>query len=476
MNIVEKIDFCLYEDGLIQVLNESGIRNIRELAKTHKNAEIYFHQDLDGVTSAIAIKTYLEGYGIKIIDTHMINYGGMEYSVPKPQDKTLHVLVDFAHGKDAIMHIHTDHHEGQVGVSDRTSTSFVHTPSNAAYLSTIIPKSDSFPQEDLKLISMVDSADFAKNDITPDDVMRAAFEVNSKIDVSKNRIFMGLVVNKLLLAYKNKKGFLDQLVLMAKPSLTNMYIIIKYLAKKNGYKTPEEVDSGMQNYIQNQEIRKKQGNLSDIINLKTGESMMFGNCVVQYGSSSLVSKTVVYDRYTVFKVNPTAQYLVMMWPLGLLQATVNPFIKGDNPYHLGELAQKVISKYKGDLKRIMVSADYIKMSFERGVTDNSMGFTMNDFMALFKKYTKGLQDTETYYDMLKTIMNTPFSQLSQKDHKILRTISVSAWDIIQAQSGGHKNITNLSGWGFIGKGFINIMKAVATDLVRELSNKELEMD
>jgi hypothetical protein len=29
-----------------KVLNESGIRNIRELAKTHRTAEIYFHQDL----------------------------------------------------------------------------------------------------------------------------------------------------------------------------------------------------------------------------------------------------------------------------------------------------------------------------------------------------------------------------------------------------------------------------------------------
>ena len=96
---------------------------------------------LDGVSSAIAIKNYLERYGIKIIDTHVIQYGDKEYAVPKPKTKTLHVLVDFAHGKDAVMHIHTDHHEGQVGVSKSTSTSFVHTPSNAAYLSAILNKS-----------------------------------------------------------------------------------------------------------------------------------------------------------------------------------------------------------------------------------------------------------------------------------------------------------------------------------------------
>ena len=37
----------------------SGIRNIKQLAKKYKKAEIYFHIDLDGVTSALAMKEYL---------------------------------------------------------------------------------------------------------------------------------------------------------------------------------------------------------------------------------------------------------------------------------------------------------------------------------------------------------------------------------------------------------------------------------
>jgi 3-keto-L-gulonate-6-phosphate decarboxylase len=44
VNLTEKIEYIL-EVGA-EVLNESGIRNIRELAKTHRTAEIYFHQDL----------------------------------------------------------------------------------------------------------------------------------------------------------------------------------------------------------------------------------------------------------------------------------------------------------------------------------------------------------------------------------------------------------------------------------------------
>jgi len=34
-------------------LNESGIRDISALRKRYPKAEIYFHQDLDGVTTAI---------------------------------------------------------------------------------------------------------------------------------------------------------------------------------------------------------------------------------------------------------------------------------------------------------------------------------------------------------------------------------------------------------------------------------------
>ena len=42
------------------LLNEGGLRNIRELSKRYSKAKIYFHQDLDGVTTALAMKNYLE--------------------------------------------------------------------------------------------------------------------------------------------------------------------------------------------------------------------------------------------------------------------------------------------------------------------------------------------------------------------------------------------------------------------------------
>ena len=166
-------------------VNESGIRNITDLAKEYNKAEIYFHKDLDGIASAVGMKTYLARYGIKTVDAHPIQYGGEEYAVPKPRSKVMAVLVDFSHGK-VTMNIHTDHHEGQIGVEKGTSTSFVKTPSNAAYISQVLSPSDLFPPKDMKILNTVDAADFASQGITPDDIFRAVFKVNKNISMEKN--------------------------------------------------------------------------------------------------------------------------------------------------------------------------------------------------------------------------------------------------------------------------------------------------
>ena len=67
----------------MKLILESGIREINRLSKRYPKAEIYFHQDLDGVTTAIAMKNYLEQHGIKVVDAHVIQYGDKEFSVKK---------------------------------------------------------------------------------------------------------------------------------------------------------------------------------------------------------------------------------------------------------------------------------------------------------------------------------------------------------------------------------------------------------
>ena len=49
-------------------------------------------------------------------------------------------------------------------------------------------------------------------------------------------------------------------------------------------------------------------------------------------------------------------------------------------------------------------------------------------------------------------MEKPFSQLSEEEIEVLEDVTINAWDIIQANSGGHKCITNISGLMYLGRG------------------------
>ncbi len=467
MDILEKINHI---EETFKRLDESGVQRIKDLAKTHKSAEIYYHQDTDGVTSAIGIKKYLETFGIKVKDAHMINYGGMEYSVPKPKPGRLNVMVDFAHGKP-IMHIHTDHHDGQVGMAKTASTNFVTTPSNLAFISQTMSPRDIFPTKDVEIISTVDTADFAKFDLHPDDIMRSAFKVDKKVSVEKNRRMMGLVVNKLLLSYKNKPGFLDTLVMRSKPSLVNMYIQIKKLAKEKGYKPPEELEKDTEIYVNRQASKVKVGKASDVKGLKNGESMMVGSTIVQYGGGFMTKGG--YDRYTPFKLHPTADYYTVAWPMGLIQLSKNPFVSKKNKHDLGKIMMKVLNKQKSKLNKD-VSLDYLKWAFEQKATKDSIGFTLNDVIALFEKKAKGLKGSKWWKEMLSDIASKPYKQLSAKQKAQLKKVTIPLWDIIIAGSGGHHDISNVSGLNFYGKGYIDIMKAMQTDIAKEMANKRLE--
>ena len=45
----------------------------------------------------------------------------------------------------------------------------------------------------------------------------------------------------------------------------------------------------------------------------------------------------------------------------------------------------------------------------------------------------------------------PFSELSEEHRAMLDKITINAWELIQANSGGHKCITNISGLNYLGK-------------------------
>ena len=424
-----------------KLIKESGLRDINALAKRYPKAKIYFHQDLDGVTTALAMKNYLEANGIKVEDVEVIQYGDKEFAVKK-QDATgdtMPVLVDFAHGKPMFV-IHTDHHDSQKGVEKDTATSFRPSRSNVETISQIVSPKEIFPEDDLRLISTVDSADFAKYGITTKDVMNYAFQLDKNKDLQRNKTLLGLVTNKLLLAYKNKPGFLENLVMTSSPSILNLFQNITKYAREKRFATTDQMKQNQADYIQ------RQGQSRDVV--------YDDGIIVQWGGGNMM-KPGSYDRYTPFENFPDADFLVIAWPMGLVQASCNPFKKdrGLKGVNLGEIAEEVLAKWEPKLKEKIIPLSTIKWvsEFSRSFGPESVGFTGADLEAFYGDKIKNVEGGQEKLETIKRIMDIPSDQLTNEQWSMLDKLGVPSWDMIKANSGGHKCITNISALNYFGR-------------------------
>lgn len=467
-NLIRKI----IKEESRRLLKESGIRDINKLAKRYKMAKIYFHQDLDGVTTALAMKNYLENNGIKVVDAEIIQYGGKEFAIHKPEledearGEIMPVLVDFAHGKPMFV-IHTDHHDSQAGVEKDTATNFKSSRSNVETISQSISPTDIFSQDDVETISMIDSADYAKYDITPEQVVQYLFKVDKTKGVKENKKMMGLVANKLLLAFKNKPGFLKKLVMDAKPSLQSILLNIKDIMEKEGYASIEQLLKNQEYYIQS---RKEKG-----VTYEDG-------IISQYGLGPTM-KSGGYDRYTPFINHPDAEFLVTGLPMGMVQASCNPYkkeraLKGVD---LGEIKNEVLEKFRPELERQRVTFGTLKRISEMDADATSVGFTFKDFLAIYGNSPSLRVDSTD-----SAIYGNPslFKSIPAENRKGFNKTSVNGYDVIMANSGGHKCITNISGINYlysnakfqepekrVRNSYVELLKDIQAEFVRVLKQK-----
>lgn len=526
-----------------EFLNEEvGLRNIAKFAKLHKTCEIYFHKDLDGVTSALAMKGFLKNYyQIETVDCHIIQYGGLEYAIKHHQPENLSVLVDFAHGKP-MFHIQSDHHDKQVGAEDTESTYFKHARSNVEIISGEISYSDIFTPQDIELIKTVDSANFLKHDIRPEDVQNSIFKYDRSLTGEKNRFMMGFVVNRLLLAYKNKRiscksldgkrnhinrNILECLVLDSTPSLYSMFNNIRHYInnaktsdRAGSLASPEEISQNLEAYINRMKdyrfiedpdtgdvseydpSNKKHQYLSKS-GAKIGKGVHFDEeykIISQYGGGALF-KPGSYDRYVPFKNFPESDFICIVWPMGLIQVSCNPFKeKKLKNVDLGRIAKEVLSKHQNAFSRTFISLESIKKEFEtsqdwrqmqkaEGDSYEGVGFKFSDLEAfykdcIFKKVNSNLEKVDTQKDVnLKNNMNTLYENMTPEQKAYLSELKIPAWELIIRNSGGHPSITNISGLNFLKynknalqisygtEKYVDVLKRIARDFINTLKEK-----
>ena len=462
----------IIEDENKIILNESGIRDIGSIAKRYQMAKIYFHQDLDGVTTALAMKNYLEQHGIKVVDAEIIQYGSKEFAIKKVEGEgeIMPVLVDFAHGKPMFI-IHTDHHDSQAGVERGTATNFKSSRSNVETISQSISPKDIFTQDDVETISMIDSADYAKYNITPEQVVQYLFKVDRTKGVKENKKMMGLVANKLLLAFKNKPNFLRNLVMNSKPSLQNILLNIKELMDKEGYASMDQLQKNQEHYIQS---RKEKG-----VTYEDG-------IISQYGLGPTM-KSGGYDRYTPFINHPDAEFLVTGLPMGMVQASCNPYkkeraLKGVD---LGQIKDEVLEKFRTELEKQIVTFSTLKRISEMDAEQKSVGFTFKDFMAIYGNSPSiKINGTEKLNRYLDYKSKDLYKSIPFEDRKVFNKASVNGYDVIMANSGGHKCITNISGINYlysnvkfeepekrVRNSYVELLKDIQAEFVRVLKEK-----
>ena len=517
---------------------EVGLRNLKSIISGYKTCEIWLHKDLDGVTSALAMKSFLKTYyDIETVDAHIIQYGSMEFAIKKGNPDTLKVIVDFAHGKP-MFKIQSDHHDKQVGAGDTQGTYFKPARSNVEIISGEISYSDVFTPGDVELIRTVDSANFIANNITPEDVQNSIFQFKRELSGEKNRFMMGFVVNRLLLAYKNKRisiksmdgktdhinrNILECMVLDCNPSLYSMFNNIRHYVnnarvsdRAGVLAKPEVLMQNLTNYIERMKNYRfiedpdtgdvsefdpnssKHKFLSSVKGAKVGKGVHYDDkhkIIIQYGGGNMMQPGS-YDRYVPFKNFPDANFICIIWAMGLIQVSCNPFKeKKLKDINLGEIAKEVIAKHQPILTKILVSLDCIKKEFEtsqdwkkmqkeEGPDYVGVGFKYSDLEAFYGDCTyKDGKVVDINNQELKDSMNTIYDNLSTEQFSILKSYKISVWELITRNSGGHPSITNIQGWGFLKYNkdatmvayetdkYTDVMKRVAREFVDNLKDK-----
>jgi len=479
----------------------SGIRNIRTIANNYKEAEIYFHQDLDGVCSFLAMKSYLESYSIKVMESHIIQYGSLEFNVKNIKSGRLPVIVDFAHVKDMFV-IATDHHDSQAGGTKNCSTNFKKSRCNVETISGEISTSDVFTDGDIELIRTVDSADYLKYNILPEEIQKAIFNFNKNDKSVRNRFLLGLVVNRLLLALKNKRikvtsldktrehynrNLLECLVLDSKPSLYSMYLNLRHYIKSatsyewnmdtKSYHDPKRLPTQNQlNYNLNSYILSRK----EFIN---HSGLLMKNRELEYDSEFKIIKqydigetfkTGSYDRYVVFRNFPDSDWVCTIYKMGLIQISANPFKAKASNVHLGNITKELFEKYKnilsnfrisiGGIKKINESESYKLKQKYSGF--ESIGFRFNDLVTFYKdsiyylpnrksgdmktvEKLNILDETNEDVIFLKSTMDKLYSSWTFEERQEMSLFKITGLSILETGSGGHPSITNIQGLNYL---------------------------
>ena len=433
------------------------------------NVDLYFHRDLDGVTSAIAMKKWLEKFDIEVEDAHVIDYASIDYDVPitSPNKK---VVLDFANAK-WWADLQIDHHIHEDKDSwNEDNHIFVESPSMLDFLNSCLDGKDKFQENEVEVVNIIDSGDYFSLNISPDEAASVLFRSDSSVSKEKNFQRLLLSINTLVLSCRNIPNFLSNIVKACEPSFESIYKCLT-IYMKAVHRNKDSIANRHDKYLQNQKnnvVNYKSKNGID--SLENGQSFCYdegenrNGTIYQFGGGNM--RNGGYNRYTAFKIFPDAEWFCMGWDFGIVQLSSNPF-REFVPFSVPRKTAKdvydeIMKIYLPKLSKKYTTLYDIKDFFEKNITKrgltNAVGFRSEDMKLFFRIFNIPKK--------LNTILDSYYAYEIKNNfqlYKELKDYKISLDKIISVMSGGHENIMTFSGLNFYGnpdKLIKSIMKAV----------------
>lgn len=202
----------------------------KKKGKSGKDVCLIFHDDLDGVVSAIIVKNYLENHGFKIKKYGIINYQeGWEAFKIEPELIT--ISLDFAENSVPGCDVYIDHHGKFTEEEKNTQKSYaIKTETGSAAEGIARQLGVPFSKDVKDWIDMIDSAKYSEYDIDIKGILDFDLKLIKQSPAAKLKF--AAAMNQLL-KRSDHKTFTEVVNASEQPSIYNIYRLFKIFYPKN---------------------------------------------------------------------------------------------------------------------------------------------------------------------------------------------------------------------------------------------------
>jgi hypothetical protein len=208
--------------------------------KSGKDVCLIFHDDMDGIVSAILMRNYLNKHGYTIKQYGIINYqeGWEAFRI---NSKLITIALDFAEDIPGVDY-YVDHHgkfEEEVRFNQQRTS--VKTATGSAAEGIAQQLGMPFSNDTKDWIDMIDSAKYTDYDIDIKGILN--FDLKEMTKSKKSKLTFAAAMNQLL-KRSDHKTFIEVVNAFEYPSIFNIYRLFKIFYPKNNpnFRTGDEPD------------------------------------------------------------------------------------------------------------------------------------------------------------------------------------------------------------------------------------------